>query len=123
VPSRDCSDPDTGRNPPPLSTVAEETPINIQTDLEGQHHLVEKGGTTDKPTLVLKRRSGQHGFSHYIKRELDCAAHTVGYLVEGESMGELNAATTDSEASPIKEGSIPDQLANLVCPSAPAEPK
>lgn len=104
-----------------LSAVAEESPIDIKTDLDGQYYLVEKGGTTDKPTVVVKRAGP--GFDHYIKRELDCAAHTARYLGEGESVGELNAATTDSEASPIKEGSIPDQLANLVCPSAPAEPK
>jgi hypothetical protein len=104
-----------------LSAVAEETAIDIKTDLEGQYYLVEKGGTTDKPTLVVKRAGP--GFNHYTKREIDCAARTVRYLGEGESLEEMSAAISDTESSPVTEGSIPDQLAKLVCPNAPAGQK
>ncbi len=60
------------------------------------------------------KRAGP-GFNHYIKREFDCAAHTERYLGEGESLEELNASEPSAEASPIGEGTIPDQLSRLVC--------
>jgi hypothetical protein len=98
----------------PLSAVADDTPIDIKTDVQGQYFLVEQAGTAANPTLVVKR--AQPGYNHYIKREFDCAAHTVRFLGEGESLDEMNAAQPDAEASPIKEGTIPDQLSRLVCP-------
>jgi hypothetical protein len=104
-----------------LSAVAEETAIEIKTDLEGQYYLVEKGGTADKPTLVVKRAGP--GFNHYIKREIDCAAHTLRYLGEGESLEEMNNPLPVETAVPIEAGSIADQLARLVCPEAPADAK
>lgn len=97
-----------------LSAVADDTPIDIKTDLEGQYFMVEKGGTADKPTLVVKRAAP--GYNHYIKREFDCAAHTVRYLGEGESLDEMNAVELDGDADPIEVGTIPDQLSRLVCP-------
>lgn len=105
----------------PLAAVAEETPIAIKTDLDGQYSMVEKGGTADKPTLVVKRAGP--GFSHYIKREVDCAARTVRYLGEGASLQEMNAPLPEETSVPIEAGSIDDQLAKLVCPEAPADPK
>jgi hypothetical protein len=98
-----------------LSTRADDTPIDIQTDVKGQYFLVEKGGTADTPTLVVKRAKA--GYNHYVKREFNCAAHTVRYLGEGESLEEMAAAQPDPEAGPIEEGSIPDQLSRLVCPN------
>ena len=97
-----------------LSAVAEETPIDIKTDLEGQYYLVEKGGTADKPTLVVMRAGPD--FNHYIKREIDCVARTERYLGEGENLEEMNAALPEAQAVPIAAGSIPDQLSKLVCP-------
>ena len=98
-----------------LSALADDTPIDIQTDLEGQYFLVEKGGSLGKPTLVVKRVAPD--VTHYVKREFDCAAHTVRYLGEGENLEETaTAQPQSSEAKPIKEGSIADQLARLVCP-------
>ena len=91
-----------------LSALADEIPIDIQTDLEGQYFIVEKGGSADKPTMVVKRAAP--GYTDYIKREFDCAAHTVRYLGEGESLEEINAAQPGVEAHPIKERSISDQL-------------
>jgi hypothetical protein len=98
----------------PLSAVADDTPIAIQTDLEGQYFLVDTGGTEANPTLVVKRAAP--GYTHYIKREFDCAARTVRYLGGGESLEALNAAQLDTPATPIKAGTIPDQLARLACP-------
>ncbi len=98
-----------------LSALADDTPIDIQTDLEGQYFLVEQGGSPGKPTLVVKRVAT--GITHYVKREFDCAAHTVRYLGEGENLEELATSQPDSsEENPITAGSIPDQLARLVCP-------
>ena len=97
-----------------LAALADDTPIDIKTDLEGQYFIVEKGGTADKPILLVKRAGP--GFNHYIKREFDCAAHTARYMGEGESLEEMNAAELGGDASPIEEGTIPDQLSRLVCP-------
>jgi hypothetical protein len=97
-----------------LAAVADDTPIDLKTDLKGQYFLVEKGGTAAKPTLVIKR--AKPGYNYYVNRELDCAAHTVRTLGEGESLEAMADAPPDPEASPIEPGSIPDQLARLVCP-------
>jgi hypothetical protein len=97
-----------------LSALAEDTPIDIQTDIEGQYFLVEEGGSFSKPTLVVKRVTPD-ATTHYIKREFDCDARSVRYLGEGESLEEMAASRLESEASPINAGSIPDQLARLVC--------
>jgi len=97
-----------------LSAAADDTPINIQTDIEGQYFLVEEGGSFSMPTLVVKRVAPDT--THYIKREFDCDARTVRYLGEGESLEEMQASQPDSEASPIVKGSIPDQLIRRVCP-------
>lgn len=97
-----------------LPTLAEDTPIDIKTDIKGQYLLVEKGGNAANPTLVVKRTG--LGNDHFVKREFDCAAHTVRYLGEGETLEEMNTALPEKEVSPIGEGSIPDQLSKLVCP-------
>ena len=98
-----------------LSAVADDTPIDIHTDLEGQYFLVEQGGSPGKPTLVVKRVAP--GINHYVKREFDCATRTVRYLGEGENLEEMATAQPESsEANPINKGSIADQLARLVCP-------
>jgi hypothetical protein len=98
-----------------LSASASDTPIDIKSDLDGPYFMVEKGGAADKPILVVKRAGP--GYNHFVKREFDCATHTVRYLGEGATLEEMNAAEPDDKASPIKEGSIPDQLSRLVCPS------
>ena len=98
-----------------LSALAGDTPIDIKTDLEGQYFIVEKGGTPEKPTLVVKRAAP--GYNHYVKREFDCAAHTVRYLGEGDSLEEMTAAQPDAESNPIEKDTIPDQLARIVCPN------
>ena len=99
-----------------LSALAEDTPIEIKTDLEGQYFIVEKGGTAEQPTLVVKRAAP--GYNHFVKREFDCAAHTVRYLGEGDSLEEMTAAQPDAEASAIEKDTIPDQLARQVCPGS-----
>lgn len=101
-----------------LSALAEDTPIDIKTDLKGQYFIVEKGGTPEKPTLVVKRAAP--GYNHYVKREFDCAAHTVRYLGEGESLEEMAAGQPDAEGNPIEKDTIPDQLARHVCPNSSA---
>ena len=98
-----------------LSARAEDTPIDIATDIKGQYFLVEKAGTAANPTLVVKR--SKPGYSYYVKREFDCAAHTVRILGEGESLEEIAAAPSGAEAGPIRAGSISDQLSRLACPN------
>ena len=97
-----------------LSARADETPINIQTDVKGQYFLVEKGGTAANPILLVKRSNPD--YTSYVKRELDCTAHTVRVLGRGRSLEALEAEEPEHTASPIKPGSIADQLAKIACP-------
>ena len=103
------------------SAMAEEVPIHIKTDLKGEFFIVEKGGTPQRPTLIVKNTGP--GFTNYIKREFDCEAHTMRYLGDGESLDAIAASKPELEMREIREGSISDQLARQVCPKkeAPAE--
>ena len=97
------------------SAFAAEYPIDIKTDLKGsKFFVVEKGGTENNPTLVVKRISGTK--TSYTKRQFDCKARTVKILSRGDSLEALNKSEPDKEAFPIKENSIPDQLAKHACP-------
>ena len=96
-----------------LPTFADETPIDIKTDLEGDSFIVEKGGTVSNPVLLVKRVAPN--VTYYVKREFDCAAHSVRYLGEGESLEAVAASEPEAEMSPITKGSISDQLWKHAC--------
>jgi len=103
-----------------LTIFADETPLEIKTDLEGDYFIVSKGGTANKPMLLVKRVSSD--FTYYIKREFDCEARTVRYLGEGESLEAVAVSEPEPELSAIRGGSVSDQLARLICPKQePAE--
>ena len=94
---------------------AAEYAIDIKTDLKGsKFFVVEKSGTANNPMVVVKRVSGTT--SSYTKREFDCKARTVRTWGRGDSLEALDKAEPDKEAFPIKENSIPDQLAKHACP-------
>jgi hypothetical protein len=96
-----------------LSARAEDTQIDIKTDVKGTYFLVEKAGTAANPTLIVKR--ARPGSDYYVKREFDCAAHTVRNLGEGESLEATAEAQSNVEAGPIQAGSISDQLSRIAC--------
>lgn len=104
-----------------LTACAEETPLDIKSDLDGDYFIVEKRGTVNNPVLVVKRVSTD--FAYYIKRKFDCEARTVRYLGEGDSLKAMAESEPEAEMSAITEGSVSDQLAKLVCPKKgePAE--
>ena len=97
-----------------LSAVADDTPIDLKTDIKGQYFLVARGGTAANPILLVKRSNPD--YTSYVKRELDCTAHTVRVLGRGRSLEALEAEEPEHTASPIKPGSIADQLAKIACP-------
>ncbi|MFZ1537075.1 MAG: hypothetical protein WAT23_06810 [Chromatiaceae bacterium] len=101
-----------------LSAAADDTPVDIKTDLEGQYFLVEKGGTTTAPTLLVKRVAS-YG-THYVERQFDCEAKTERYLGEGDSIKAVAASEPETEATAINAGSIADQLLQYVCPPPPS---
>ncbi len=88
-----------------LSARADDTPIDIQTDVKGQYFLVEKGGTADTPTLVVKRAKA--GYNYYVKREFDCAAHTVRYSGRGGESGGNGRSATRPRSEPHRGGDHP----------------
>jgi hypothetical protein len=104
-----------------LPALADETPIEIDTDLDGDYFIVEKGGTENMPVVVVKRV--EPDVTYYVKREFDCQAHSVRYLGEAESLEAMAASEPERETSAISAGSISDQLAKYVCPEpeAPTE--
>lgn len=97
----------------PFATHADDVPLDIKTDLKGKFYLVEKAGSTDNPTLVIKSVSGD--YSDYSKREFDCTAHTARYLSTGMSLQQMVPIQPESEMSPITPDSINDQLLRLTC--------
>lgn len=100
-----------------LSTVAahaEDVPLNIKTDLKGKFFLVEKAGSSDKPTLLIKSVSGD--YSDFTKREFDCSARTSRYLSTGASQQQMAPIKPEEEMLPIKAESINDQLFKVACP-------
>ncbi|NEX18945.1 hypothetical protein G3480_01205 [Thiorhodococcus mannitoliphagus] len=99
--------------------LADETPVDIQTDLEGDYFIVEQSGTANRPILVAKRAAP--GYDHFIKREFDCDARRVRYLAEGDSLQSMTEAEPEPEMEPISAGSISDQLSKYVCPEAKPE--
>ncbi len=95
--------------------VAAEYPIDLKTDLrDSKFFVVEKGGTENNPTVVVKRVSSTK--TSYTKRQFDCNARTVKTLGRGDSLESLADAEPEKVASPMKEGSIADQLGKHVCP-------
>ena len=58
-----------------------------------------------------------HGV-YYVKRDIHCPGHGVRHLIDTEDIDAMEASPPEPEATPIKEGTIPDQLARLVCPPA-----
>jgi hypothetical protein len=93
---------------------AEESPLDIQSDIDARYFLVEKAGSPEVPILVI-RREGPSG-TRYSRRELDCAARTVKSLGSAESLEALAGAEPDASAFPVEEGSIADQLWKHACP-------
>ncbi len=99
-----------------LPVLADETPIQIDTDLDGDYFIVERSGDGGKPVLVVKRALPD--YVYFTKREFDCAAHTVRYLGEGESLDAVAKSEAEAEMGAIEPDSISDQLAKLVCGKA-----
>jgi hypothetical protein len=98
----------------PVAQADDAMPLDIKTDLDAAYFLIEKGGTDNNPTVVVKRTGP--GDLYYTKREFDCAAHTVRYLGEGATLEAMENAEPATDAHPLKADSIPEQLSRLVCP-------
>lgn len=88
-------------------------PVSIPSDAAAKYFILERGGTPAMPTL-LTRRVGPSG-SSYSKRVFDCAARTVKYLGNGDTLTELAASTPDPDMGPLVEGSIADVLLQKAC--------
>jgi hypothetical protein len=97
----------------PFAAHADDIPLDIKTDLKGKFYLVEKAGSTDNPTLVIKSVVGD--YNDYSKREFDCTAHTVRYLSTGKNLQQMVLIQPESEMSAITPDSINDQLLRLAC--------
>jgi len=101
--------------------LADEIPIEIETDLEGDYFIVDKTGPENRPIVTVKQVDGT--YRYFIKREFDCETHRVRYLGEGESQAAMDASEPESapDMEAISPGSISDQLAGYVCPKPEPE--
>lgn len=95
------------------SASAGEYPLPIQTDLKVEYFVIEKAGTPEQPTLLLKRvRSGATSYS---KRLFDCKGHAYKFLGSGESLKAVAVSKADEELVPVQEGTIAEQLWKHAC--------
>jgi hypothetical protein len=97
------------------AAIAAEERVEIKSDPEGRHYIVERQGTSEDPVLVTKR-VGPDKSTHFMKRSIDCKNWKVRNLGEGPTPEAMNKGTPDPEASTIEAGSIPDHFARHACP-------
>jgi len=97
------------------AAMAAEERVEIKSDPEGRHYIVERQGTSENPVLVTKR-VGPDQSTHYMKRSIDCKNWKVKNLGEGPTPEAMNKGTPDPESSPIEAGSIPEHFARHACP-------
>ncbi len=88
--------------------------IDIKTDLQAKFYVVEKGGSAELPTLVVKRVRMQ-GTPNYTKRVFDCRNHSVQVLGSGASLKAMAKAEPDDKSFPVDEGTINAQLWRHAC--------
>ncbi len=93
--------------------LAEEKQIQIPFDAKAQYFILERGGSTNNPTLVTKR-VGSSGTS-YSKRLFDCSAGTVKYLGTGDSLEAMSMSKPDANMAPLVDGSIAYYLWREAC--------
>ena len=93
---------------------AAEYPIEIKTDLDAKFYVVEKGGSADYPTLVVKRQRFSGG-PFFTKRVFDCKNHSLQVLGAGATLEEMAKAKPDPQSYPVEEGSIGAQLWRHAC--------
>lgn len=103
------------------SAFAGEYPIAIKSDLKVEYFVVEKGGSPEQPSLLLKRvRPGGTSFS---KRLFDCEASTYQQLGSWATLDAMVDACPESEMQPVEEGSIAYQLWQHACGKAEIQAK
>lgn len=96
-----------------VPAAADEYPLEIETDLKAEYFVVEKDGTPQQPTLLLKRVRA--GSTSYSKRLFDCEARASKYLGSGETLEEVAASKPDEEMTPVAPGTIAEQLWKHAC--------
>ena len=95
------------------SASAEEYPVKIDSDIKAEFFVVEKAGTPDQPTLLVKRV--RPGATSYSKRLFDCAGQSYKQLGSGESIEALAESRPDDDLVPAQEGTIAYQLWKHAC--------
>ncbi len=95
------------------SAQAEEYPLKIDSDIKADFFVVEKAGTPEQPTLLIKRVRA--GTTSYSLRLFDCAGQSYKQLSSGESVEALTAPPVDDDLAPAEEGTIAYQLWRHAC--------
>jgi hypothetical protein len=95
------------------SASAEEYPLKIDSDIKAEYFVVEKAGTRQQPTLLLKRVRA--GATSYSMRLFDCASQSYKQLGSGESVEALAESRSGDDLVPAEEGTIAYQLWKHAC--------
>lgn len=95
------------------SASADEYPLPIESDIKAEYFVVEKAGTAERPTLLLRRV--RHGATSYSLRHFDCAGQSYKQVSSGESVEALTPPPVDDDLAPAEEGTIAYQLWKHAC--------
>lgn len=91
-----------------------QTPVRVPSDPSARYFILERGGTSERPTITTKRIN-RHGETSYSIREYDCRAFTVRYLRDGDSWQEMLGSRPDPRMAPIVRESIAYYLGLAAC--------
>lgn len=92
---------------------AGEYPLQIDSDTKSEYVVIEKAGTVDQPTLLLKR--ARAGAVSYSNRLFDCTHQSYKVLGSGESLDAVADSQPDDAMISAKKGTVAYQLWKHAC--------
>jgi len=92
---------------------AAEEPVKLKLKASGEYFLMERAGTAQLPTMVVKR-IGPSGTT-YSRRAFDCAAKTAMLLGSGDSLETMAKDQPEASQTPLRKDSVTEQLWRIAC--------
>lgn len=89
------------------------TTVSIPTDSKAKYTIIDKT-TNGTMATITTMREGPSGVS-YSQRLYDCAAWTVKYLGDGDTLEQMKASKPDESMSSIVDNSIAYYIGQRAC--------
>ncbi|HBZ8435012.1 TPA: hypothetical protein MM384_000251 [Klebsiella aerogenes] len=89
------------------------TTVSIPTDSKAKYTIIDKT-TNGTMATITTMREGPSGVS-YSQRLYDCAAWTVKYLGDGDTLEQMKASKPDESMSSIADNSIAYYIGQWAC--------